>query len=88
MRWCQIFADVLGLPIHRDLQPVAVNTRGAGWIGAVGAKMIAFDDIPGMHRETAVFEPVASHKRVYDELFEVYQDLYKHLAPIYRRLNG
>ena len=45
--WCQIFADVLGIEIRRDAQPVAVNARGAGWIGAVGAGMISFADIPG-----------------------------------------
>ena len=36
--WCQIFADVLGIEIRRDAQPVAVNARGAGWIGAVGRR--------------------------------------------------
>jgi xylulokinase len=85
--WCQIFADVLGIEIRRDAQPVAVNARGAGWIGAVGAGMISFADIPALMRNDQVFEPTAGNRATYDEAFGVYQDLHKRLAPVYRRLN-
>ncbi|MFC7484071.1 FGGY-family carbohydrate kinase [Luedemannella flava] len=86
--WCQIFADVLGVEIRRDANPVAVNARGAGWIGAVGAGLISFADIPGLMRNDHVFTPTAAHRATYDEIFGVYQDLHKRLAPIYRRLNA
>lgn len=86
--WCQIFADVLGIEIRRDARPVAVNARGAGWIGAVGTGMVAFADIPGLMRSDRVFEPVAAHRPVYDALFDDYRYLHKRLAPVYRRLNG
>jgi xylulokinase len=85
--WCQIFADVLGIEIRRDANPVAVNTRGAGWIGAVGAGMISFADLPGLMRTDHVFTPTAANRAVYDEVFAVYQDLHHRLAPIYKRLN-
>jgi xylulokinase len=85
--WCQIFADALGIEIHRDAQPVAVNARGAGWIGAVGAGMISFPEISGLRREDRVFQPTAANSATYDRLFDVYQDLHKHLAPVYHRLN-
>jgi len=85
--WCQIFADVLGMQIRRDAQPVAVNARGAGWIGAVGAGLVSFAEIPALMRNDVVFEPVESHRATYDELFDVYRDLHKALAPIYKRLN-
>ena len=85
--WCQIFADVLGVEIRRDAQPVAVNARGAGWIGAVGAGMVSFAEIPALMRNDCVFEPDESHRATYDELFDVYQDLHKALAPVYKRLN-
>jgi len=85
--WCQIFADVLGVEIRRDAQPVAVNARGAGWIGAVGAGMISFADIPGLMRTDEVFEPTAAHRATYDEAFDIYQDLHKRLAPVYKRLH-
>ncbi|GAA4732309.1 xylulokinase [Phytohabitans rumicis] len=85
--WCQIFADVLGIEMRRDARPVAVNARGAGWIGAVGAGMISYADIPGLMRNDHVFEPGTAAHATYDEIFAVYQDLHKRLAPIYRRLN-
>ena len=84
--WCQIFADVLGIEIRRDAQPVAVNARGAGWIGAVGEGTITFGDIPGLLRNDHVFEPAPGVRATYDEVFEVYQELHKRLAPVYRRL--
>ncbi|MEV6638353.1 FGGY-family carbohydrate kinase [Actinoplanes sp. NPDC051470] len=85
--WCQIFADVLGIEIRRDARPVAVNARGAGWIGAVGAGMISFAEIPDLIRNDVVFEPTAAHRATYNELFDVYQMLHKRLAPVYKRLN-
>ncbi len=83
--WCQIFADVLGVEIRRDADPVAVNARGAGWIGAVGAGMITFADIPALCRNDRVFEPTAD-RAVYDGAYAVYRDLHHRLAPVYRRL--
>ena len=85
--WCQIFADVLGVEIRRNAQPVAVNVRGAGWIGAVGAGMVSFAEIPGLVRDDRAFEPTAAVHATYDEIFDVYQDLHKRLAPVYQRLN-
>lgn len=86
--WCQIFADVLGIEIRRDAAPVAVNARGAGWIGAVGAGMITFPEIGRLERHNQAFEPTPAAGATYDEMFDVYQDLHKRLAPIYRRLNN
>ncbi len=85
--WCQIFADMLGIEMRRDAVPVAVNVRGAGWIGAVGVGMVSFAEIPGLMRNDHVFEPESAARHRYDELFAVYQDLHKRLAPIYKRLN-
>jgi xylulokinase len=85
--WCQIFADVLGVEIRRDAQPVAVNARGAGWIGAVGTGQLSFADIPALMRTDRTFTPTPAHRKTYDEVFDVYQDLHKRVAPIYRRLN-
>jgi xylulokinase len=84
--WCQIFADVLGLEIRRDANPVAVNARGAGWIGAVGTGQLAFADIPALMRKDHVFQPTPAHRATYDEAFETYRTLHKHLAPVYKAL--
>ena len=84
--WCQIFADVLNLEIRRDAAPVQVNARGAGWIGAVGAGLITFPDIPALARNDEVFTP-GTNRAAYDEIFETYKLLHRQLAPVYKRLN-
>jgi xylulokinase len=85
--WCQIFADVLGIEIRRDAQPVAVNVRGAGWIGAVGTGMISFAEISDLRRDDRIFEPSPANVATYNRLFDVYTRLHKQLAPVYERLN-
>ncbi|PZF97238.1 xylulokinase [Micromonospora endophytica] len=85
--WCQIFADVLGVQIRRDAQPLAVNVRGAGWIGAVGTGLLSFADIPDLMRTDRIFTPNPAHRATYDEIFDVYRALHRRLAPVYRRLN-
>ncbi|GIE85346.1 xylulokinase [Actinoplanes regularis] len=85
--WCQIFADVLGMEIRRDTNPVAVNARGAGWIGAVGAGMIEFSDIPALARNDDVFQP-GEDRAKYDDIYDIYTSLHKQLAPIYKKLHS
>ncbi|GAA0226166.1 FGGY-family carbohydrate kinase [Cryptosporangium japonicum] len=86
--WCQIFADVLGVEIRRDARPVAVNARGAGWIGAVGTGMVTFPEIGDLARNDHCFTPDAAKRAIYDDLFASYRTLHKQLAPVYRRLNA
>jgi xylulokinase len=50
--------------------------------------LITFADIPDLMRNDRVFQPTAAHRPLYDEIFDVYQDLHRRVAPVYRRLNG
>lgn len=84
--WSQIFADVLGTEVRRLADPVAVNARGAGWIGAVGTGEVAFTDLPDLVTVERTFEPDPAHRSVYDEGFATFLDLHKRLAPVYKRL--
>ena len=54
---------------------------------ALLAGLVSFAEIPALMRNDCVFEPDESHRATYDELFDVYQDLHKALAPVYKRLN-
>ncbi|WP_249412485.1 hypothetical protein [Micromonospora endophytica] len=78
---------MLGVQIRRDAQPLAVNVRGAGWIGAVGTGLLSFADIPDLMRTDRIFTPNPAHRATYDEIFDVYRALHRRLAPVYRRLN-
>ncbi len=85
--WCQIFADILGIPVRQVNSPIQANAVGAGLIGHVGIGALAFDDIPDLIEVRHTYLPDSGRKAVYDELFETFKLAYRRLAPLYRRLN-
>jgi xylulokinase len=86
--WCQIFADVLNVPIKQVMEPLCANALGAAWIGAVGLGEISFGQVPDLIRFKRVYEPQPQNRQVYDERFEVFVQIYRQMKGIYRRLNG
>jgi xylulokinase len=85
--WCQIFADVLNVEIRQVCDPLYANARGAAWIAAAGLGEISFSDIPGLVRFKQVYTPSAALRAIYDERFGVFTDIYRHMKPVYHRLN-
>jgi xylulokinase len=85
--WCQIFADVLGIPIRQPEAPIQANAIGAALIAGVGIGALSYDDIPGLTRIRQTYMPNGKRKAIYDEIFETFKFAYKRLAPLYRRLN-
>ena len=86
--WCQIYADVLGRPIHRVTQPRLANARGAALIAGVALGDVRFDEIPERVPVDARFEPNAAHRATYEQLFEAFLELHKGSRRVYHRLNG
>ncbi len=86
--WCQVYADVLGRPIHRVAQPRLANARGAALIAGVALGDIAFDTIPERVPVDARFEPNTKHSATYAQLFEAFLELHKGSRRVYHRLNG
>ena len=86
--WCQIFADVMNVEIRQVSDPVQANARGAAWIGAVGMKEIAYSDLGALTRIKRVYQPNDKNRCLYDERFEVFQQIYKQMNGIYRKLNS
>ena len=85
--WCQIFADVLNIPVRRIHSPIQANAIGAALIGYVGIDALTFGDIPSLTSTCRMFMPNTETTTLYDELFEQFQFAYKRLAPFYKRLN-
>lgn len=85
--WCQIFADVMDRSIRQPLLPMQANARGAAFIAAVGLGDISFDDIPGLMQYQGTFHPAQEHRAVYDELSQVFTEIYKNNRSLFRRLN-
>jgi xylulokinase len=86
--WCQIFADILGIPVRQIESPIQANAVGAAFIGCVGIGALSYGDIPALTKIRHIYLPDHSRKAIYDELFETFKLAYRRLAPLYRRLNS
>ncbi|MCL4528288.1 MAG: FGGY-family carbohydrate kinase [Chloroflexi bacterium] len=86
--WCQIFADVMNVEIRQVADPIYANARGAAWIGAVGLGEIKFSDIPKLVQFKKSYQPRSQNRAMYDDKFEVFQQIYKQMKSIYHRLNN
>jgi xylulokinase len=85
--WCQIHADILNRSIRQVREPVQANARGAAFIAGVGLGEIQFNDIPNLIQYQGEYEPDPKNRGVYDELFEVFVEIYRKNKGIYERLN-
>ncbi|MDL1897984.1 xylulose kinase, partial [Anaerolineae bacterium CFX7] len=85
--WCQIFADVLNCEIRQVREPVQANVRGAALLAAVSLGWLPADEIPAQVAIQNTFTPNAAHRKIYDELFAEFLNLYKANRKIYARLN-
>ena len=85
--WCQIFADVLDREIRQVKDPLQANARGAAFIASVGLGCIGFDDIPDLISYEASFAPNPENRRIYDELFGCFLEIYKKNRGMFARLN-
>ena len=77
----------MNVEIKQVADPVYANARGAAWIGAVGLKEIAFSDIPAMVNFKKIYMPDPQNRKVYEEKFSVFKQIYHQMKGIYSRLN-
>ena len=85
--WCRIHADVLNRPILQVAEPTYTNTRGAGFLGAIGLGLATVDALNGEAPITAVYEPDPAHRAQYDDLFGEFLGIYQKNRAMYARLN-
>jgi xylulokinase len=86
--WCQIIADVTGVPVRRAAAAEATSL-GAGIVAAVAVGW--YTDVEraaqAMTRTTDDFCPDTKAKAVYDELYtDVYRHLFPRVQPLLHRL--
>jgi xylulokinase len=85
--WCQIHADVLDRSIRQMKEPILANVRGAALLAAVALGRLTFDDIPGRTQIAHTYQPNHENRKLYDELFKEFVNIYKSNRKIYARLN-
>jgi xylulokinase len=81
--WCQIFADVLGVPIRRVAEPRLASAVGCGLL-AHHALGTAADPTLGVPIDR-VFGPDRSTAEAYDRAFDAFLRFYRATRPVYRR---
>lgn len=75
--WCQIHADVLNRTIRQLQHPIMANARGAALIAAVGLGYLRFEEIPSLTQYQNEYHPDPQNRKLYDELFAEFLQLYK-----------
>ncbi len=85
--WCQIFADVLNRDIRQVKDPINANARGAAFIALMAMEHVKFDEIPSLVKYEKTFYPDPENRKIYDDLFEKFVQIYKVNKKIFHQLN-
>ena len=85
--WCQIMADVVGIPMHRQADPRNSNVIGAGLLGFQRLGLVRLEDIPNMIKFDRIFEPDARNRQVYDHMFAQFMAGKDKIRPVFHALN-
>ena len=86
--WCQIFADVMNVEIRQVADPIYANARGAAWIASVGLGEIQFTNVSELAEIRQVYFPQTSNRKLYDDRFGFFTQIYKQMSSVYKKLNG
>ncbi|HQG32050.1 MAG TPA: FGGY-family carbohydrate kinase [Deltaproteobacteria bacterium] len=85
--WSQIMADVLDRPIRQVEGPIYANVRGAAFLAAIALRHITVEDIPKCIRIKAEYRPDPTNRKVYDEIYAEFLNLYRIHRKICCRMN-
>lgn len=85
--WCQIFADVMNLPIRQLEDPIEVNARGAAFIAAEALGLIKFEELRDHVEVENEYTPNPANREIYDRIFKEFVNYYDQTKEIYKRLN-
>jgi xylulokinase len=85
--WSQILCDVLDRPIRQVKDPIYANARGAAFLAAIALKYITVEDIPKYIQIKAEYLPDPANRKIYDEMFDEFLNLYKVYKGICSRMS-
>lgn len=84
--WCQLFADILGIPVH-----IRADAENAGLLGAlrsVEVKLgLAKDYDLGANENTQILPPMTNHADVYAAKYDLFLKSYRALKPIFEDMS-
>jgi len=85
--WCQMHADILNREIRQVADPVQANVRGVGLLAGVSLGRFRFRDISHRVAIAKTYKPNPMHRKIYDELYAEFKNIYQAHKKIHARLN-
>ncbi|MBW2220504.1 MAG: xylulose kinase, partial [Deltaproteobacteria bacterium] len=85
--WCQIHADVLGVPIHQIDDPVHTTVRGAAFLAFILLGYRSINEVRNLVKIKRAFVPDESNKEIYDKMYNQYRELFNRNKKIFTALN-
>ena len=88
-KWMQAIADITGKNIETLTNPTMSGAMGAAATAFVGLGILPdFKSVNKFISVNKTFEPNLENKKIYDELFENYKDIYRSLKKTYLKANS
>ena len=81
--WCQIFADILNIPIRQVSDPGNVNARGAALIAAVGLGYLSYEDASRVIQYQTVFSPKEENRSLSDRMYKDFNSIHRKVIEKY-----
>jgi xylulokinase len=85
--WCQIMADVMGIPMLQQSDPRNNNVLGIGLLAFHRLGYLGLEEIADKVKVSRIYEPQVENRAVYDKMYQQFKASYKRLQPVYRILN-
>ena len=86
--WSQILADVFDRPIKQMKEPLTANSRGAALLALVSLGLMKIEDIANSVEVNKTFMPNNTNRKLYDDRFKIYTEIYEKNKGIFARLNS
>jgi xylulokinase len=85
--WCQIYADVLGLPVEEVADPRHAQLRGVALWARVCLGELTLEEVPALVPVADTFTP-SNDSEAYRDGYAEYRKVYGRLKGMYHRLNS
>ena len=85
--WSQILADVFDRPVKQMKQPLNANSRGAAFLALISLGLLKIEEVSAIAEVNQVFTPNPANRKLYDELFSRYVEIYETHKPLFKRWN-
>jgi xylulokinase len=86
--FCQILADVLGVPIHAAVDPLAVSAKGTALGSFITLGYRDKGELSDLVEVRQTYNPNESNRMLYDKMLTQFVDLHKRTKPVFKALNA